>query len=546
MANKKKALISAGIATALMFMLLLPPFCIKSQSGDKIRGATGWDEWGEKYWPTKPVRGGYFRRATTRYVGLMNPNHWPVNDWVALTYFYEKLVNRDGAYRASVPWLATSWKFLDPLTVVMKLQEGVKFHDGSDFNAESVAYQIHWIKNKKNGAWPRAYLRALKSVEVMDEYTVKWRFKKPWGAFLGSLPAGIPGWQLSSEGLKKGKKYMDTNPIGTGQWILEEANPGNYLKVKRNPNWWFAKASGHPDMPYFDGIIVLVIPDPSVRLANLRAGKIDSLGIDKASYALVKNDPNLNVYLYSQNNMGGLRFNHAKGPCKDIRVRKAISHAIDRKALIAGTQFGLVRLASCLYPGDHWAHNPNLKPVKYNPELSKKLLAEAGYPNGLTIRGYMGNDTMSLNVAEAIKSMLAQVNINWQVDALDSAAASDRMRNLEYDLAAGHYSWIWEPDLVATNLFHPHGGFNYGRSNNKKAIALIEAGKNETDLVKRQKIYHELEKVLYDNYEDVWIWWEIAIVAYRKNVQGWNNEMWKKYREAYSNTHPLWFKDGKP
>ena len=86
-----------------------------------------------------------------------------------------------------------------------------------------------------------------------------------------------------------------------------------------------------------------------------------------------------------------MRFNTQKGPCKDIRVRKAISHAIDRKALIAGVNFGLGRPASSLFPPDHWCHNPTLKPVTYDPALSKKLLAQAGYKDGLTVKGYMFN-----------------------------------------------------------------------------------------------------------------------------------------------------------
>jgi len=366
------------------------------------------------------VRGGYLRTAAARYVGMMNPNHWPVNDWVVLASIYEKLVARDGTYQANIPILAESWEFIDPVTVVMKLREGVTFHDGSEFSAETAKYQIEWILDKKNGAWPRAYLRNLKSVEVLDKYTIKWTFKNPWGAFLGSLPAGIPGWQLSAKALAgdaalkelksleanaakarkkadtlkkkaetgtekdkekaakaeetaiesekeaaaaakaaEGAKNMDSNPVGTAAYMLEEASPGNYIKLKRNPNWWFGKSVGHPDMPYLDGIITTVIPDPAVQLANLRAGKIDSMGVDKANYDLIKDDPNLYVHTLPGNHLVGLAFNHASGPCQDILVRKAVSHAIDRKALIIGTQFGLGRIASCGFPGDHWAHNPN-------------------------------------------------------------------------------------------------------------------------------------------------------------------------------------------
>ncbi len=591
----------------VVMLALAFPLSMTSSSAAEEKYPT-WEEWGLNYSPDMPVRGGYYRSAAVKYVGLMNPNHWPVRDWVALTQFYERLVYRDGNYKASIPWLARSWEFIDPLTVITKLEEGVKFHDGSDFNAEAVKYQINWILDKKNGAWDRAYLRSLKSVEVLDEYTLKWTFKEPWAAFPGAVLAGIPGWPVSAEALKndvalrevkgltsklkkekaklakaekkvkggdqsekaakklekakkktaaldaelkamkarvKGAKKTDQAPVGTGQFILEDARPGNYLKVKRNPNWWYGKKIGKPEMPYFDGKIITIIPDISVQLASLRAGKIDAMGIDKASYAMVMDDPNLNVHTYPFNGMVGLRFNLAKGPSKDIRVRKAVSHAIDRKALIVGTQFGLARIASGPFPEDHWCHNPELKPITYDPELSKKLLAEAGYPKGLTLKGYMGDTSTSVNVTEAIKAMLNKVGINWQVDSLDAAARSDRMKNLDYDLASGGYGYIWDPDLISVNLYHPKGGFNYGRSNNKKAIALIEAGKKEVDEAKRQKIYFDLEKVLYENYEDVWLWWHVSIVAYSKRVQGYNNDMYIRWREGQMFSHPLWFKEGK-
>ncbi len=143
------------------------------------------------------------------------------------------------------------------------------------------------------------------------------------------------------------------------------------------------------------------------------------------------------------------------GPCKDIRVRKAISHAIDRKALIAGVDFGLGRPASCIYPEDHWCHNPTLKPVNYDPELSKKLLAQAGYKNGLTIKGYMSNLTLSISLAEAVKAMLAKVGITWNVEFLDPAAISEKMRKVDYDFAGGGWTWIYDPDLIATGFTIP-------------------------------------------------------------------------------------------
>ncbi|MBI4767270.1 MAG: hypothetical protein HY787_22205 [Deltaproteobacteria bacterium] len=566
-------------------------------------------DWETKYWPTKPVRGGTFQSAAPLYIGLMNPNHWPVNDWVTISYFYDNLIWTDGNYKPTVPFLAESWKYLDSKTVIMKLRKGVQFHDGSPFNAESVKYQMDWIMDPQNGAWSRAWLEPLDSVEIVDNYTVKFHFKRPWGSFIGVM-ANVPGKIISTKALKadvalrdlkkltgqldrekkavadaekeaatasgeaadkakakleaarkkmasteeqhkkaaalaEGARELDNYPVGSGEFMFEEGSPGNFSKLKRNPNWWFGKFIGKPDMPYLDGLQVSIIPDPSVRLANLRAGKLDYMVIDPSQYPMVKNDKSLNVYVYPLNWVSSMRFNTQNGPCKDIRVRKAISYALDRKALINGVIFGLGDAAAGNYPYQHWAHNHSLKPIPYNPELSKKLLVEAGYKNGLTIRGYMANESAAQTLGEAIKNMLAKVGITWKLEILDPAAISQRLRKADYDFAGGGWAWIYDPDLLATGLYDPDGGFNYGRSNNKKAIELINAGREETDEVKRTKIYQELEKVVYENFEDAWLWYPKAVTLFRKNVQGWNNDMYWKMKDIQWWSHPLWFKGGK-
>jgi peptide/nickel transport system substrate-binding protein len=500
-----------------------------------------WAVWDKN---AKPVRGGIFRIAAEQYIGKMNPNHWPVQDWVTMSYFHERLMFTDGNYNPTVPWLAEKLNWESPQDVVMKLREGVTFHDGSPFDAKSVKYQIDWIRNPASKAWDAGWLAQLDSVEAVDDRTLRWKFKTPWAGFTGVM-ANVPGYVLSAKALQEDVDKYDVQPQGTGAFMLEEASPGNYVKLKRNPNWWFAKASGHPDMPYFDGIHVTIIPDPAVRFANLQAGKIDVMLLDKSQYTVAKADPGLNVYRSPGNHLQSLRFNITKSVFKDIRLRQAVSHAIDRQALIAGTQFGIARLASCMYPEDHWCHNPNLKPVTYDPDLSKKLLKDAGYGSGLTIKGYWTNTTMGQTVAEAVKGMLAQVGIDWQVDLLAPTAWTARMQSLDYDLATSGWLFIADPDLMATGLFHPDGGFNFGRSKNDEAIALIEAGRKEVDLEKRKQIYWKLEEVLYNSTEEAWLWWEETVTAYRKQVQGWDHEGFLKYKDVWFWTHPLWFKDGK-
>ncbi|MCP4756027.1 MAG: ABC transporter substrate-binding protein [Proteobacteria bacterium] len=570
-----------------------------------------WMEWGEKYWPTKPVRGGVYRIASSVYIGLMNPNHWPVMDWDSINLFYEGITAYDGQYNQRSGWLIESFEFTSPTTVIMKLQQGVKFHDGSDYNAKSLKYLFDWIGDKKNGCWTRGQQARIKSLEVMDEYTLLWTTKKPWGSF----PQGFFGYQISAKALKgdialreakavqrrlrtaqkkydktlkkaektagqtgkaakkaakklekakkqlakarnlaqrlaektRGMKSTDVHPVGTGWFMFEKASPGNYLQLKRNPNWWFGQSIGRPEMPYFEGVKVVTIPDGSIQLANLRAGKIDSMTLSKAQYRFVKNDPKINVVTYPSNTTSTLNFNQKGSPCADLRVRKAISHAIDRKALLAGVRFGMARVASCMYPGDHWAHNPDLKPVSYDPELSKRLLAEAGYADGLTLRGITYNSESAVTLGTAVKNMLAKVGIDWQVEVLDAAANSDRSKNLEYDLAVSALPHIQDPDSHVTWFYHPQGGsFHYGRNHNPRLIDLIESGRWETDMKKRQQIYFAIEEELYDQYMDIWLFWENGVRAFRKEVQGWNNDMWIENRSLYTNSHPLWFKDGHP
>ncbi len=345
-----------------------------------------------------------------------------------------------------------------------------------------------------------------------------------------------------AEGLKK----SDNNPVGTAKFMLEDRNPGNWIKIKRNPDWWYGKTVGHPDMPYMDGVIRTIIPDPSVQLANFRAGKIDVLYIAKADYEKLRNDKQIKIYKPNLNWSVGLRFNHTRKPFNDIRVRKAVSHAIDRKALIQGLEFGIAREASNFFPDDHWAHNPNLKPVSYQPELSKKLLVEAGYPDGLVIKGHLGNDTGSVNMAEAVKAMLKKVGVTWAVETLSPAAVDDRIKNLEYDLAGNTYMYMFEPDLCVTNFYHPSGGWNAGRTNNKPVVELIEKGREETDFAKRQAIYWEIERLLDESYEDIYLWWPVVLVAYSKHIRGYVFEGGAQtHKEIWGETHPFWFKDGK-
>lgn len=523
--------------------LALAPFARNSFAAMSApMNAQPWAVWNDK---EKPVSGGVYRLAAASYIGMMNPNRWPVTDWDSMGLIHDKLFLTDGTYRPAVAWLAESIVQESPTTVLLTLRAGTKFHDASPLTADSIKHQIDWIRNADNAAWTVGWFPLLESIEVVAPLQLRWKFKQPWASFTGVM-ANVPGYALSETALKHDAKKFEVQPMGAGPYMVEEASPGNFLKLKRNPDWWFGKAVGRPDMPYFDGIHVSVIPDPGVRLANFRAGKLDALTLDKSQYRMMQNDKRAIVHVQPTPTTTALRFNSAKGPCQDLRVRKALSHAIDRKALIAGTQQGLGRIASGLFPGDHWAHNPGLAPVEFNPQLARQLLAQAGFEKGLTITGFTGNTTVAQTVAESVKNMLRQVGVTWDVALLAPVAATARLREGNFDLASGGWVYLYDPDLACTGLYHPTGAFAAGRGVDAKLVAMIEAARNEISFERRQTLYQTIERVVADDCQDLYLWWEETAIAYQKYVRGYDADLHRKHKEVYLRSHPLWFAEGKP
>ncbi|MCW7536958.1 ABC transporter substrate-binding protein [Aquabacterium sp. A7-Y] len=502
-----------------------------------------WARWDDH---DRPRRGGVFRTAAPRYIGMLNPNRWPVLDWNSLGYIHEKLLLTGEDYRPSIAWLAESLVAEDAKTTLITLRAGARFHDGTPMTADSLKQQLAWIQDADSQAWSRPMISALAAVEVVGPLQLRVRFSHPWAAFPG-LMSTVPGYVLSSAALRAdARKFETRQPAGTGPFLVDEVSPGNFLKLKRNPHWWFAKAVGRPDMPYFDGIHIAVIPEPGVRLANFRAGQLDGLSLDKSQYLLLKDDKRVAVFVTPSPNTAALRFNSARGPCSDLRVRQAVSHAIDRRALIAGTEYGLGRPASGLFPHEHWARNPKLQPVPFDPRRSRELLARAGFEKGLGLTGFLLNDTVSALRAEAIQRMLQQVGITWKVELLTPVAATARLEQGHWDLGPGGWSFIHDPDPVVTSLYHPSGALSAGRENNPALVRLIESARKELDPERRRRLYHELETLITEGCYDVWLWYEETAVAYHHYVKGYDHIAARKYKEVYLRSHPMWFVDGKP
>ncbi|MBW1862766.1 MAG: ABC transporter substrate-binding protein [Deltaproteobacteria bacterium] len=306
------------------------------------------------------------------------------------------------------PRLATGWEISpDGKIFTFKLRKGVNFHDGTDFNAQAVKYNMDlWLKSPGN------VLSNLKSVDIVDDYTVRLNFSEYDALIMYEM--STEAYMASPTALEKyGEKKSEITPVGTGPFKLKEFERNVALKYERFDDYW------QKGRPYLDGVEMITIKDPMTQIAALKTGEI--LGIDQPAAKngnLLKEQGNV-VTVWFHVNRG--MYGDSKNPdsvWSNRKVREAIEYAIDKETIMKEVGFGYHKpLYQPVIPSNVY-YNPNIKPRKYDPEKAKKLLAEAGYPNGFeTTVTHMNSDFPESWVA--IQGYLAKVGIKLRVIPVD-------------------------------------------------------------------------------------------------------------------------------
>ena len=277
-----------------------------------------------------------------------------------------------------VPALATEWSTSeDGRTWTFRLREGVKFHDGADFNAEAVKYNFERILDPEIGSPRRSMIEMVEKVEVVDEYTVAITTKTPFGPFLAQISSYNLGMLSPTTAGERGKGYAQ-NPAGTGPFKLKAWEPGDTLIFEANQDYWGGK-------PAIDELVFRVVPEDSTRIMLLKSGDVDAIaGVPAFEVETLKGDQN--VVLIS---LPGFRtiyvgMNCQQKPFDDPRVRQAVNYAIDRQAIVDHLLRGVATVGvgpeSTSIPGSV----KDLPPYGRDVEKAKALLAEAGYPDGFS------------------------------------------------------------------------------------------------------------------------------------------------------------------
>lgn len=444
------------------------------------------------------------------------------------TEIYDSLIRYDRKQPplTIVPALAEGWDIsADNLQLTFKLRHGVKFHDGTDFNADAVIFTFKRMSDPNDpyhkGNFP--YYKEnfgdfpgnLKGIDKIDDFTVKFTLGKPDGEILPKLSL-FAFAIVSPTAVKKDAANFTRNPVGTGPYVFKEWIKGDHITVTKNPSYWEGPAK-------LDTIIWRVIPDNSARTAEMQAGSIQTGEIAASDIPTLKKNPDVHVITQPAVGTGYLAFNQSDPKFKDVRVRQAFAYAINRQGIIDAFYGGLGEVPTQFQPPAILGYNTALQYYAYDPNKAKQLLKDAGVSNFTTdfwymsvTRGYFPDPKA---IAQAIASDLAKAGITVNLKTEDWAAyLQDRT-----DGKLGLYMLGWgsdngDPDNYLGYFFSTvKKEFSY---DNAHLRDLLTKGDQLIDPKQRAPLYQEAQKIINDEVPCIPIAWNKGVQVARKNVQG--------------------------
>lgn len=440
-----------------------------------------------------PKKGGWLNVATdATAVGLDPHLSITFSTYTFTEHVYESLL-RYNFKMELLPGLATSWDHPDPLTYIFHLRKGVKWHNGQEFTSEDVKFSFDRILDPKTGSPIAKIFKTVKNIEAPDKYTVKISLKETFPDFL-RYAAFIRNSAIvcKSEVLKHGslQKVM----VGTGPFKLKEYKHGVGATFVRNPDYW------DKPLPYLDGFKFVVVKDEASRLAGIRK-KIYDIGWVKGVHSanLAKKEQHITISKSSEDRQGRMFLNHSQFPFNNLKLRQAVASCIDRRAIINHVLLGDGVLATIIPPVSIPFVLPqkeiaNLPYYKQDYEQAKKLLKEAGYPDGFefTIKTSPHSPDY-VPASEIIAQQCAKVGIKVKILQMDWGVFQKVRRSKDYQ--ATYYAGSWRASPVGYFYRYMRGGQKADETlqNDPEINKLMDLTMTEPDLEKRKKIFKELQ-----------------------------------------------------
>lgn len=438
--------------------------------------------------------------------------------------------------------LAEDYEQVNDTTWTFNLRDDVKFHDGTDFNAEAFKASIERIVDPAVASSRANIFEMISEINVIDDYTVEVVTEYPFAAlpnYLAHDAGGIVSkavidedyqnaieesgldmtaeeyYELREAGGEEFEKAADAigtstgaiieqKPVGTGYMKFQSRTPGESVVVERFDDYWQEPAK-------IDTLTFKVVTEATARIAELETGQSHFIyGIENAQWDRLASNPDINmdddVYNISNEYIG---MNTEKGALQDKRVRQAIGHMVDKDAIMEGVYYNQGRTMKGALQPEVLGYNEDLEDLAYNPERAKELMKEAGYEDGLDLK-IMTNDVPErIDIAILLQEQLKDIGINLSVEQLEWGTYLEAISNGEHDLfILGWPNSVGDPDQGLWPLFHSSmkgSGGNRAFFDNEEVDALLEEGRQESNEEKRAEIYQEIDKILVEEQPSIFI-----------------------------------------
>jgi|TARA_Y100000310_G_scaffold281529_4_gene302058 peptide/nickel transport system substrate-binding protein len=447
---------------------------------------------------------------------------------------YDQLVDADPDLtpRPSTS-LATSWEIsTEPHAITFHLREGVTFHDGTRFNAEAVKFNVERILDPKTKATPRASMTVIESIDVVDEYTVRFNLQRAWGAGLNMLADRGGVMNSPAEVAALGADY-GWRPAGTGPFKVDKVITGTLVHLVRNENYWGTDAKGRR-LPYLDEITIRVIRDQTVLASALRTGEIDVAYLPYKDVAAFRRDDRFQIETMPGGSIAlVLAFNVGKPPLDDANLRLAVAHAINPEVINKAIFFEKVIVADAgMWPVGAWAHDPDVPRPYYDLDKAREYLAKAGKQSGFEFTAVTSNSPVLIPTTEIVRVMLKKVGISMNIEVLSTGVATERFfHGRDYPLYLTGWSRYPEPDWVASLAYKSDGYYNAGNLPRADVDALVEEGATYYDVQERKGVYRKLDEVVLGEAWYVPLLYGVSYAAAPRKVRnldrlmGWDGKM---------------------
>lgn len=423
------------------------------------------------------------------------------------------------------PLLAEDFKANeDGKSYTITLKSGVKFSDGTPFNAEAVKKNLERVLNKDSKATYRSLIDQIEAIEVKGDTTVVIKTKQPFAPIQFHLThVGVA--MIAPSALEKGNDWLASNAIGTGPYKLKEYKKDQHVTLEKNPDYWGTKA-------IINEVTFKAVKEDGPRILEAESGTTDvAMRIPASEVARLKANKDIEVHEDPSLRMIYIYFNQMKAPFNDKRVRQAINYAVDKESIVKNLLGGAGLVADAPMASPVFGYSKQT-PYARNVEKAKALLKDAGVAPGtkITLHHPNGRYAQDAKIAEAVAVQLKEIGLEVELKTLEWAQyleyTNKPSKENQVNMALlGWATSTMDGDYALYNMFHSsqwtdNGGFNRAFYKNDEVDRLLDSARTTVDPAKRKDAYAQAIKILWDDAPWLWLHVETQITAVRKNVTG--------------------------